>query len=543
MSVSVNAHQLGFGEHIKPCSSYEIQKAKELKDFFKSGLFVEFAVASCLCILTGAGVVAATVTLAAVTVLAVGGISAFMIARLCHRQKIFRGAGIVQAGQDNSPKEFLKTAYAFPTKHSAETVKWRKRLVKAAKENIVISGNYCGGKTFDDLLDVIREQLEMKPQLKVVILSSSMYLGERVKLDQILKEYPERVQMIKTDDVIHYSSGVNMSTNHTKCVVIDSGKYFILGGSGITDAWTDTGTENEVLYPDLQKKPGLSVYEKIIPIDFRDTDTVFRSVCGSKAPIGIKVYKQMLRLASRWEHLNAHSNEMPIENESVTQKLLSKPKLKCSDTEVYGFFSHKQMTLIPDLKIYAAGPEHKDNPFFEEIIQRVEQAKKRIMINHMFFHPPKRLMDALIRAAHRGVKMTLITNNVHATSPYSHHIFGPRNQYNYTRLINALPKEIQPNVSIYEYTQNDRGSHKKVIIVDDAVLAGNGNLGYKTLEAQADHELHYVASSKGFAEKAMLGCQEDIRFSVKKNVKNLPEIGLCTFVGAKAHEKLAHFIG
>ncbi len=548
MVVPVSSPPLGFGEHIKPCASYEIQKAKELKDFFKASLFVEFAVTSVLYILTGVGAVSATVALAAIAALTVFGVGAFVIAKICHRQRIFEGAGIVQAGDDNLPTKFLSTAFAFPTKHSAETVEWRKKLVRAAKENIVISGNYCGGETFDDLLDVIKEQLEKKAQLKVVILSSSLYLGEGSKLNQLLKAYPERFQMIKTDDVIHFSSGINMSTNHTKCVIIDSGKYFILGGSGITDAWADTGTDHEILRPDLQKRTGQNIYEKIIPEDFRDTDTVFRSIDyptanGDGAPIGMKVYKQMLRLASRWEHLNAHLNEKPIESTTVTQQLLSQRKTTCGDAVVFDFFCHPKISYISDLKIHAVGPEHSENPFMEELMQRVTHAKREIVINHMFFHPPKRLFNALIRAAHRGVKITLITNGLHPNAPYSHQIFAPRNQYDYTQLVHALPPEIRSNISIYEYTQNDRGSHKKVIIVDDTVLSGNGNLGYKSLEANADHELHYVARSQTFADRSMAGCREDMRLSIKLDVQNLPDISFCKYLGAKIHEKLASMIG
>lgn len=33
-----------------------------------------------------------------------------------------------------------------PTLHGADTQDWRKRLIQAAKHNIVISGNYCGEK-------------------------------------------------------------------------------------------------------------------------------------------------------------------------------------------------------------------------------------------------------------------------------------------------------------------------------------------------------------------------------------------------------------
>ena len=48
---------------------------------------------------------------------------------------------------------------AFPTQHSAETEVWRMKMIESAQHNIVISGNYCGGKAMMATLDKIEERL------------------------------------------------------------------------------------------------------------------------------------------------------------------------------------------------------------------------------------------------------------------------------------------------------------------------------------------------------------------------------------------------
>ncbi len=59
-----------------------------------------------------------------------------------------------------------------------DTDVWRKKLIQVAKHNIVISGNYCGGKAFDELLQAIDLRMSQVKDLKVVIIAHPKFLQD-----------------------------------------------------------------------------------------------------------------------------------------------------------------------------------------------------------------------------------------------------------------------------------------------------------------------------------------------------------------------------
>jgi hypothetical protein len=70
---------------------------------------------------------------------------------------------------------------AIATEDCYDTHEWRKKLIQSAQHNIVISGNYCGGESFDELLDCIKLRLVEVPQLKVVVISHPKFLTEKTE--------------------------------------------------------------------------------------------------------------------------------------------------------------------------------------------------------------------------------------------------------------------------------------------------------------------------------------------------------------------------
>ncbi|PWU14240.1 MAG: hypothetical protein C5B45_04650 [Chlamydiae bacterium] len=93
------------------------------------------------------------------------------------------------------------------------------------------------------------------------------------------------------------------------------------------------------------------------------------------------------------------------------------------------------------------------------------------------------------------------------------HAFGPRNRFNYIAFKNAVHKECKKNITIYEFRVHKTTLHKKVIIVDDTVIAGSSNFGYKSLDPDSDHEIHFIAKSASFTEQTLeaikVDCQEN----------------------------------
>ena len=159
----------------------------------------------------------------------------------------------------------------------------------------------------------------------------------------------------------------------------------------------------------------------------------------------------------------------------------------------------------------------------------------------MYFQPTTAIMNALTDAAKRGVKIKIITSGVYKDCPSSHLVFGPRNKYNYAYLVNSLSEQDRENVEIFEYQQKKKGNHKKVIVIDDQVIAGSSNLGYKSLVTTSDHELNFFAKSQAFADETMKICDIDIQHS--KKVVDPITLSVNEYFQAFLHRLMAPLIG
>jgi len=431
------------------------------------------------------------------------------------------------------------TTKAYPTKDCKDTVEWRKKLIEAANHNILVSGNYCGDKIFDDFLELIKSQMGSKPDLKVIILSSPNFIKRKKqkfdnikKLEELKEGFPKRFEIIETPDIfVSTEKTLKKSTNHTKCLLIDYGKYFILGGSGIKDNFSRIGLDHNQID---EKEESNDILDKVLlPGAFRDEDFVFLDENLKENGAGRKIYEIMLDLCKKWKKYNKAFSKNKIKSkietnykkQTVTDILIEEKKDKDFHSASSKKAQETSILLLEDLEkfnqsetqIFFTGPElTKKNLFLSEMIKKIEKAKSSIEINHMYFHPPKKLMNAFCKAANKGVKIRIVTNGVFQNSPNSHKFFGPRNKYNYFNLRSLVDSDKRNNIEVFEFEQHKKGIHKKAMIIDKKiVIAGSGNMGYKSLETTSDDEINFIAKSKEFAKKTKEIFDKDVNFSRK----------------------------
>jgi phosphatidylserine/phosphatidylglycerophosphate/cardiolipin synthase-like enzyme len=271
----------------------------------------------------------------------------------------------------------------------------------------------------------------------------------------------------------------------------------------------------------------------------------------------------MLLLCYRWEQYNKMlsdsaeqsklnvcqlgvftNNPTPFEpNDSIVTQLLKTPVPlgNSISTSVPHFDQSSKICSDTAFQILASGPEHTSSKFAAKLEKMIRDAKKNIVINHMYFQPTPKIMNALIGAAERGVEIKIITAGVYKDCPSSHEIFGPRNKYNCHYLVNSVTKEKRNNISIYEFQQKKKGNHKKVIVIDNNVIAGSSNLGYKSLVTTSDHELNFFAKSKKFAKETLEVCEVDINHS--KLIPNTTTLTAKEYFKAALHRISAPLIG
>ncbi|KAG6559343.1 Cardiolipin synthase A [Candidatus Rhabdochlamydia oedothoracis] len=470
--------------------------------------------------------------------------SASTIASLLRgRKTIFLGLAkeLMQSIRQPIAQNQFSACNAIACQNTMESFEWKKTLIQSADHNIVLSGNYCGGKAFDELLSIVKDQLEKKSQLKVVILSSDKFIdpSNREKISYLMASYSDRFQLVESPDIWTIGEKVKLSTNHSKILSIDYGKYFILGGSGIEDKYAyDDGLNDKAAFF-TPHKTGL--LHKILPRSFRDQDFVFYDEKGYEG-VGGRVHIEAIQLAYAWMHYNKSQ-----EQGSVTEKILLDQAINRSSpivhTRIEQFHQNLNMNKDVNTKVLFTGPENTNNVFEQELIMQFDRATSRIVIDHMYFHPSQAIFDALVNAANRGIPVNLITNGYDKNSPMGHKAFGPRNRFNYIAFKNAVHKEYQEHINIYEFKVHKTTLHKKVIIVDDTIIAGSSNFGYKSLGPNSDHEINFIAKSALFAEQTLEAIKVDYQENHSKPVSKVTRLTIPEFVRTIIHSLSAFLVG
>ncbi len=392
-----------------------------------------------------------------------------------------------------------------PTKDGPDSLSWKEELIRSARKSIVLSGCYCGGRVFDSTLDLIKTQMETYPELTCSILSSDVYITEenQTRIMALKEQFDARFSCVVSPELFPYSSPVtgdfSISSNHTKVLVIDYGSYFMVGGTGLVSSFAE---QKGVSEPE-NIEPKSSWFETAVDSlfkmrAFRDMDFVFRSEING---IGTKIYVEMSKLIERMRHLQVKEMHVPNSDWPVAAERT------CSRFE-------NMETRQDDLRVscYTSGPESEGNLFFEEMIAEIDAATTSIVIDHLYFQPPERLFDALVRASNRNVQITVLTNKNGSKSPGSHALYTERSRYYARSLFEGRPKA---NIELFEYDVPYTSLHKKLVVIDGKkCLLGSANMGKKSLE-NLDYEINLKIDSEGFAEEVIKSIEEDKEICIR----------------------------
>jgi phosphatidylserine/phosphatidylglycerophosphate/cardiolipin synthase-like enzyme len=379
-------------------------------------------------------------------------------------------------------------------------------LIRHAQSSIFLSC-YMGEETFDRVLDLIKERMTQNTNLKVFIFGSDHFLTpeNHQRINALKTAHPDRFFSVLNPEICpsqHPKNGSQLlSTNHIKLTAIDQGAYSIIGGSALRPFWSDvTGTEHltkvestfDLFYNPLEAK------------GFRDMDFAFKSAPGGA---GTTAFLEGAKLMLRYAHLQS-----PEFAQKLKAQFLQLMQAPAPTTRIPSLDFRQDGINNVDMKLYATGPDHTSNSYLHALLDLINNAQRRIVIGHMYFHPPQQLIDALLNAAKRGVKIEIITNSKGQETPLAHRFFVDLAQDKYRQL---FVSEGHQNVKVYEFYRANTTYHKKALIVDDKYTAfGSSNLGTKSLEENSsDYEFNGIVNSQAFAAATMRVLQKDIALS------------------------------
>jgi phosphatidylserine/phosphatidylglycerophosphate/cardiolipin synthase-like enzyme len=389
---------------------------------------------------------------------------------------------------------------------ATETKKCRLDLIRNAQSSIFLSC-YMGEESLDEALDLIKERMAQKRELKVFILGSDHFLTpeNKKKLDHLNATYSDRFFCVFNPEMYHSQHPKGgpqvLSTNHIKLMSIDQGAYSIIGGSALRPFWdTVTGTEH------LTKlRPTFDIFHNPLEAKgFRDMDFAFKSAPGGA---GTTAFLEGAKLMLRYAHL---------QNPELAQKLkmqfLEVMRSPARTTQVPYLDFRPGRSDNVEMKLFATGPDHTRNSYLHALIDLINNAQHKIVLGHMYFHPPQQFIDALSNAAKRGVKIHLITNSKDKEAPLAHRFFVDLAQNNYRQL---FEKEGHQNIKVHEFYRANTTYHKKVAVIDDRYTGfGSSNLGTKSIEENpADYEFNGIVDSSVFAAETMRVLHKDMELS------------------------------
>ena len=395
---------------------------------------------------------------------------------------------------------------ALPLADSTETHRYRLDLIRSAQKSIFLS-LYMGEESLDEALDLMKTRMQQNRELKIFLFGSDHFLTpeNHARLNALQTAYPDRFFSTLNPEMYHSQhpsfSPQCLSTNHIKLMSIDQGAYTIIGGSALRPFWTQvTGTQH------LEKvEDTFDCFKNPIEAKgFRDMDFAFKSAPGGA---GTTAFLEGAKLMVRYAHL-----QDPQGAERLKTQFLDLMRTPAPATTIATFDSRPDKAENIGIKLFSSGPDHIQNSYLHALIERINQARTRIVIGHMYFHPPQIFIDALINAAKRGVKIDIITNSKDKQAPGAHRFFTDLAQVNYRQLFENEGRE---NVRVFEFYRANTTYHKKAIVIDDLYTGfGSSNLGKKSLEDNpADYEFNAIASSPAFAAATMRVLQTDISLS------------------------------
>lgn len=389
-----------------------------------------------------------------------------------------------------------KDVTGFPTEDGISSHQWKLALMGAAQSSIVFSGCYCGGAAFEEVLNVLDGCMRRNNQLHVTGIATNIKLTPEncVHMQQLKEEFPDQLQWVVHPEAALYLSPttqqLHLMANHVKALVIDGGRYFLIGGSGMVNTWARNVGEATPTEP-LENLGYL--YSWMGPSAFRDNDFVFFS--PDSQGVGRRFYMELMKLST---HLDPQYRIAPLAEE----------RCALSHCEEYHRASSSHVSLTP----FATGPERTTNAYLAEMLRAIEGAQERIVIDHMYFHPNPPLFEALVRAAQRGVQITIVTNKTGAESPGSHRLYCALSRMRAKQLMCRVGEA--GRVEWREYSVPRSTLHKKLLLIDQQMMfLGSANLGYKSLEGQSDYEMNLKVESAAFQALAWPAIQKDLEVS------------------------------
>lgn len=393
------------------------------------------------------------------------------------------------------------------TEDSTESFAWKKELIKSAKHSIELSGSFCAGPAFREILDLMEEKMVSNRDIQIRILCTPDLLqgADKQRLKELQEKYPDNFHLLLTAKIPITSPGVSMPEMHVKLLVVDE-EYFVMGGSNLQESMLSKGDGTDLPREDRD------LFEQMSGSNWRDMDMV------GKGPAAKTLRLEFYKLWAKWAYLEKAEDDIvsyytPININDAWCDTFERSAKKVNDVA---------------LKVIPTSPQWAENEISKEYVKQLDEAiaeKKDITIANMIFYPSDEIIEKIQTAIKTGCKVTIISTNLGDNAAASNKIFFGANRHGFYEVLKAAQEaHMENNLEIYEYNMPDGIYHKKTwAIGDDISIFSSSNLGQKS--ELYDDELSIIIKSKEVTDQVKAILEKDKQYSKKLTEEEIASIG------------------
>ncbi len=391
-----------------------------------------------------------------------------------------------------------------------EMFEWDLEFVSFAEQSVEVNACFLGGTIAQRLFAALDVRLSEASQLHAYILTAAILLEKEdwEYIELLRAKYPGRFHFQLNVTVPTLTPDIAGIDNHCKMFIVDE-TYFSVGGTNLDQSQCTDGS-----YTPPRNNNKLSTLADSLPAGMRDQDIVGK---GSFAQNLRKMFHQQYALWENYDRTGIFEKDVTKFEKNhyfeITQR-------GCADR--FENLSEKRLLSSENMKLIGGGPHQKQNAITLAYVKLIEEAKEEIFIGNLYSCPVEPILDALLAAINRGVKLNFITNGVSEIAPQYTQFFCWANRIHYVPLFygktyhfwDAWTMDRQPllNTRIFEYHLKDVLYHKKMMIIDGKkCVVGSYNLGYRS--HMGDYELIVEMDSEEIASDLRRVLERDLMYS------------------------------
>jgi phosphatidylserine/phosphatidylglycerophosphate/cardiolipin synthase-like enzyme len=187
----------------------------------------------------------------------------------------------------------------------------------------------------------------------------------------------------------------------------------------------------------------------------------------------------------------------------------------------------KKLVSNAKMKLIVSNPLYSSENSCTEEYRRIISKAKELEIGSLYFHPPKKIIEALDQALDNGADVKILSNGTAGDVPLQNYLTASASKVHYAYLNRILKNPLNNNtkrksMEVFEYQVPENAYHAKILVAKDKEgveegVIGSYNLAYRSHEA--DDEAIVVFENSNLVQQLKTILEEDRKLANKITIE------------------------